>query len=125
MRIYYRVNFEIANNEDLSQAFAIADSLGAPIDLRGAILAMDVKYPTGSNVIQNSTANGRVILSDAINGIFSIMVPAGVIRALKPGIYVHDLLLERAGSITRVWSGTLSLAQGVTQRSATSSPCLS
>ena len=115
MSFYYRVNFEIANNEDLSQAFAIADSSGAPIDLRGAILAMDVKDPAGSNVIQTSTANGRVILSDAINGMFSIMVPASVIRALKPGTYVHDLLLERAGSITRVWSGTLSLAEGVTQ----------
>lgn len=116
MSAIYRVNFEIANTEDLRQAFSLTDSAAAPIDLTGAQLKMAIEPLAGAGLVEASTSNGRIGLANAPAGQFELQVPASVMRTLAPGSYRHDLLLTLAsGHVHRVWSGALTLARGVTQ----------
>jgi hypothetical protein len=121
MATFYRVNFQAAANEDLRQAFALTDSAGAPVSLTGGSLKMNFEGLTpasagpGPGGIEASTANGRIVLSNAAQGQFEIALPTAVLRAIPTGVYRHDLVLTLAGRVQRVWEGTLTLNSGVTQ----------
>ena len=116
MAAYYRVNFEGATNEDLRQGFKLTDTEGAPVSLSGATLRMEVDNLANDDVLEASLANGRIVVTNAAQGEFSVAVPASVMAAVAPGVYRHDLLLTRPdGSIQRIWEGTLTLNRGVTE----------
>lgn len=114
MSAHYRVDFQSASNEDLRQLFEITDTSGEPIDLTGATLRMGLEAIAGPAQLEASTANGRIEIVEAAAGRFELAIPAATIEGLPPGSYRHDLLLDRSGSTLRVWSGTLTLSQGVT-----------
>lgn len=114
MSAYFRVIFSVANNEDLRQGFALSDQNGNPVDLTGATLRMGIDGLDESSLIEASTANGQVVVTDAVQGQFEIAIPASVMATLKVGVYRHDLILNASGQQRRIWSGTLDLAQGVT-----------
>ena len=119
MATFYRVNFLAAANEDLRQAFALTDSAGAPVSLTGGTLKMNFEAlasaSAATSIIEASTANGRIVLSNAAEGQFEIALPTAVLHAIPTGVYRHDLVLTLAGHVQRVWEGTLTLNSGVTQ----------
>lgn len=116
MSSYYKVNFELSNNEDLDQSFAICDKSGVPVSLADAALKMQVRGLSGTTVIEASIANGRVSVINPAAGTFRLHVPAETMSGIAEGAYHHDLLLSSAdGAVKRIWTGTLQLAQGVTQ----------
>ena len=114
MSAYYRVDFQVCNNEDLRQLFELTDTAGQAIDLSGVTLRMDIAATTGSAALEASSTNGRIAIRDAAAGRFELAIPAAIVRGLQPGTYRHDLVLSHADSVRRVWSGTISLCQGVT-----------
>ena len=115
MNATYRVDFESANNEDLRQAIALTDTAAMPVDLTGASLRMDITAVDDAATIEASSANGRLVVADAPAGRFEVAVPAASMRSLPPGSYRHDLVVDFAdGRVQRVWTGTLTLAAGVT-----------
>lgn len=114
MSAYYRVDFQASNNEDLRQGFVLTDSAGTPLDITGAALRFGLETSAGRDVLEASTLNGRITVSDAPAGRFDLAIPAAVMATLAEGAYRHDLLLEASGSVRRVWTGTLTLGQGVT-----------
>jgi hypothetical protein len=116
MAALYRINFQTANNEDLRQAFVMTDSAQAPFDLTGASLRMDLDAFNGTDVLEATTSNGRIVIHNAAAGQFELAVPAATMRTVPPGSYQHDLLLTFAdGRVHRVWTGTLTLSPGVTE----------
>lgn len=115
MPTFYRVDFTMANNEDLRQAFQIKDDAGVPVDITGADLRMDIEAASGADAIEATIANGRIALADAAAGQFEIAIPAATMRTLTPGYYRHDLVMTLGGEIRRVFEGGLDLARGVTE----------
>ena len=116
MSATYRVNFQIANTEDLRQSFALTDSDAVPIDLTGAQLRMGLEIVPGQSALEASTANGRIVVAAATVGQFVLAIPAASLHPLGPGVYQHDLIVTLAsGHIHRVWTGALTLQRGVTQ----------
>lgn len=113
MSAYYRVDFQASNNEDLRQGFILTDNAGAPLDITGAGLRMGIETSTGLDILEASTTNGRIAIVDAPAGRFDLAIPAAIMATLREGAYRHDLLLESTGTIRRVWTGTLTLGQGV------------
>ena len=115
MSAYFRVNFHVADNEDLRQSFALTDAVSAAIDLSGASFEMHIATAAGDAVLELSTANGRIALISPTTGHFEVSVPAAVIGTLPEGIYRHDLIMVRASRTKRVWSGGLTIERGVTR----------
>lgn len=115
MTAYYRVNFELANNEDLRQTFALSDTGGTPLNLTGASFKMQIKSFAGAPVAEASSVNGRIAVLDAAAGQFEVNIPAAVMRTIAEGSYQHDLVLSGSdGSTKRIWDGVVSLSQVVT-----------
>ena len=114
MSRYYRIDFQFANNEDLRQTFAVSDAAATPLDLTGANLKMDIQTQAGSRVLEVSLANGRIAISNAAQGRFTLAIPAAIMRTLPAGSYRHDLLLVRGAETKRVWEGFLTINTGVT-----------
>lgn len=115
MSAYFRVDFQSSNNEDLRQAFQLTDQAGAPLDITGAVLRMGLETAGGRDALEATTVNGRIAIIEATAGRFDLAIPASVMRTLPEGAYRHDLIIDSAGSIRRVWTGTLTLSQGVSQ----------
>ena len=115
MTTFYRVNIHMANNEDMRQGFALTDTAGVPVDLSSASLKMDIETPADTDAIEISTGNGRIELTAPQQGQFEIQVPASLMRTIPEGVYRHDLLLDHAGGIRRIWEGSLTLSRGVTE----------
>ncbi len=115
MAAFYQVNIQMANNEELRQNFALADDLDAPVDLTGAVLRMDIENLDGNSLISLSTGNGSISILNAALGQFEIFVPASQMATYNAGVYRHDLLLSLTSHVQRVWEGTLTLSQGITQ----------
>ena len=115
MSALYRVNFQMANNEDLRQAFAVTNSTQAPVDLTGADLRMDVETAHKTDALVLSIANGRIVVTAPASGQFQLVVPASTMSTLADGVYQHDLLLQQSGTLRRLWTGTLNLSRGVTE----------
>lgn len=113
MAAFYRVDFQASNNEDLRQGFVLTDTAGTPLDITGAVLRMGIETTAGRDVLEASTANGRILITDAPAGRFDLAIPAALLATLHEGAYRHDLLLNNAGTVRRVWAGTLTLGQGV------------
>jgi hypothetical protein len=111
----YRVNIDIATNEDLRQPFALTDGVDQPIDITGATIEMEIEQIDGPDRLELTTANTRIVVLDAAAGEFEIAVPAAVIVVLTPGVYRHDLVLKQAGRAQRIFEGTLTLSRGVTR----------
>ena len=109
----YRVNMEVATTEDLYLSVALTNASGGTLDLTAAALTLSVETGFGVSVLTASTANGRIVIVNAIAGLISVNVPASVIGAIAPGVYAHDLLLVQAGERHRLWSGTLNIQRGV------------
>jgi hypothetical protein len=114
MTALYRVDFTAADNADLRQGFALADTAGVPINLTGATLALAFEHEPNTPLLQATIANGRIVVTDAPQGRFELTIAAAALAALPPALYQHDLLLTRAGRIDRLWTGTLRLDDGVT-----------
>jgi len=116
MSACYRVTFKAATNADLRQGFQVTDDDGAPIDLTGADLRMDVEERPGVDVLEASSANGMIAVTAPATGHFELAVPAAVMGGLAPGVYQHDLVATLAnGHVHRIWAGTLTLARGVSE----------
>lgn len=113
MTALYRVDMTAATNADLRQEFVLADAAGTAVDLTGAALALAAEQNLGMPVLAASTADGRIVITSAVDGRFDLAIPAAALAPLAPGLYQHDLLLTRAGRIDRLWSGTLRLEHGV------------
>lgn len=109
-----RVDFEIADNEDFRYAFQLQDTEGAALDLATATFKMDVRSADDAILLTLTTANGRVLVDTADNRI-DLTVPAATIATLPAGVHLHDMLMVDAGAITRIWTGAITVVEGVTQ----------
>ena len=114
MTALYRVDFSASTNADLRQGFALTDTAGAAVDLTGATLALAFEHEPNAPILHATAANGRLVVTDAAQGRFELVIAAADLAVLQPALYQHDLLLTRAGRIDRLWTGTLRLDDGVT-----------
>jgi hypothetical protein len=116
MSAYYKIDFTASTNADLRQAFAARDANDAPINLNGAELKMDIEDASNNDVLEISSSNGRINITDATAGEFELIIPAADMGTLSAGVYNHDLILTLANNhIHRIWKGTLDLHRGVTE----------
>ncbi|MGB9693459.1 MAG: hypothetical protein ACPLYF_01295 [Fervidobacterium sp.] len=89
-----------------------------PIDLTGYKAKMDIreKISSPSPIITLSTENGRVILKDPTNGIFTLEISAADTSHLKFKSAVYDLeFISPTGFVQRLIEGNVYLSPEVTR----------
>jgi hypothetical protein len=116
------VNINTYSDADFVGAFAYQQVGGAPIDLTGMALRMMVRRHAAdaTALIELSTANGLIEITDAPNGKFQITIPLSALSTLQAGDYEHSLIQTYSAStapLTRddIWRGALTHAIGPTR----------
>ena len=99
-----------------TQTLAWQDSAGVGYDITGKTIAMEVRTCPGADVVvEASTTDGRIVITDAANGIFVITIPANIMADVDPLAYVYDILLiTSAADRIRLVEGAFTVADRVT-----------
>jgi hypothetical protein len=63
-------------------------------------------------VIELTTENGGIIITDPPNGKFTVAITQEQLERLPPGSYVHSLIRSVEGLELAMWYGTLTHAAG-------------
>jgi hypothetical protein len=108
----------IEQGATFSRSCVYKDSGGTPIDITGCTLRMDIREyaQDASALIQLSTGNGRIIITDPVGGAFTLTIAATDTAALHFENAVYDLELEfLSGEVRRLIEGPVAMSFGVTQ----------
>ena len=113
------VDLAIETRATMRVVVTMTDDLGGPINLTGATCTMDVRSQgdASSLLISLTDQNGRIVLTDAVNGELTLLLSATETEPLRPGTYDYDLLclLTVAPSDTiRPIEGTMTVSASVT-----------
>ena len=108
----YVSNIVIDVGADFNQTFNLEGSNNAPLDLTGYTGAARMKKHPSSI---NTTATFSVSFPNRTQGQVKISLTNSATRALKPGRYGYDLLLNDTSNLrTRVIEGSAIVTAGIT-----------
>lgn len=113
------VDLAIQNNATWGDAFQFGTAGDTSWSFTGQTFRVDVKrtkYDT-SALLTLTTANGRVVVDNAVTRVLHFNVADTVVQAALPvGNYVYDLIMIDSGDSSRVslMGGDLCVVQGVT-----------
>jgi hypothetical protein len=95
------------------QLFDDAEDQG--IDLAGAVITLDIRKPgCAAAELSATTANGRIVITDADEGHFALVLAASDMRSLAPMAYACGMTIAQNGDTTQIFIGTLPVLDGVT-----------
>jgi hypothetical protein len=111
------IDFDVSTNATWDVSFAWAQA-GAPVNLTGLNFKIQLRDPAnpGNVVVELSTANERVLVIDAIGGIWGLTLSAATANGIPAGAYAYDVLTWLTND-PRVWrrqNGVATIAQGTT-----------
>lgn len=106
------LNSAATNTADWNTQFQFNDAdTGELIDFTGATIEFEVKDFDGCQLIEATTGNGRITIDST--GIFSLSIPAATMQNLCPGTYKVGAVYSLNGEINPLFTGTLSIIDGV------------
>jgi hypothetical protein len=91
---------------------------GDPVDLTGSRLCMQIRASEAehSALVQASTDDQSIVINDAANGLFTIILDEARTALLPEGSLVADLIRTRSdGYDERLWEGTVTVNEGTTR----------
>lgn len=114
-------NFELANNQDWEETFNLTVAgVGDVISAAKVHLDLRPSADSANIALSASLDNGLIMVTDLDNQIVTLSVRVATMRRIAAGTYVYDLLVERpTGRTYRLYAGTVTLDQGVTELQVT------
>jgi hypothetical protein len=116
------VNITVENDADFYQLFQYVSlnpdgSIGQPINMTGASLEMMLRRHAADEtaVLRLATDSGEFVLTDPIDGYFTLRITKSVIEQLGLGSYDQSNIMTLAGLKTKVWGGTIVINPGPTR----------
>jgi hypothetical protein len=111
------VNITVENDADFYRAFSYQTVSGVPIDLTGASLEMMLRWNAADQtaVLRLGSDTGEFVLTDPVNGIFTLLISQPVLQQLALGTYDHSNIMTTLGGKTRIWSGQITVNPGPTR----------
>jgi hypothetical protein len=100
------------NDADFYRGFVYqtTDTVPVPIDLTGNTMRMGIRH-RASDVTEEillTTENGGLMITDAVNGKFTVWITQAQLLELPLGGYEHSLIrIDPSGLQRRIWSGSL------------------
>ena len=87
-------NFDFYSGESVQRTFVLTDGDGAPLDVGGYVLTMQLrKSPNSAAVDTLTTENGRIVTERGSNEV-TINFSVAETRAIPVGAYLYDLTVE-------------------------------
>jgi hypothetical protein len=112
------VNITVENDADFYRVFQyVMATAGTPIDITGASLEMMLRRHAedAEALLRLGTDTGEMVLTDPVNGLFTVLIRQDVLERLGLGIYDHSNIMTLGGFKTKIWSGTLTNNAGPTR----------
>lgn len=117
-----KVNFTVKQLTNPNLAYNVITNPYIAINLSGSSIAMmgRLTYNSSSPLVNWSTTNGKIVITSAVNGLFSlVLLPADTTTVLFKDdsvdlvydIEITDVLL----AVTRAFQGTITLSREVTR----------
>lgn len=110
-------HIRLGRNEDYLKDWALTDDDGAPLDLTGWTLELDIKERLATSIVQSAD----LMVTDAVNGVLGVYIPGGPMapisligNALQDIALVYDLRGTDVDGFRTVFvRGTLTMIRGV------------
>jgi hypothetical protein len=116
------VNITVENDADFYRQFQYVTanpdgSAGPPINITGASLEMMLRFHAADDtaVLRLATDTNDFVLTDPVNGTFSLLIRQTVLEQLALAAYDQSNIMTLGGLKTRIWSGTLTISAGATR----------
>lgn len=112
------VNITVENDADFYRTFQyVMSSSSTPIDMTGATLEMMLRRHAADveALMRLATDTGEIVLTDPVNGLFTVMIRQDALERLGLGDFDHSNIMTRGGFKTKIWSGTLTNNAGPTR----------
>jgi hypothetical protein len=112
------VNITVTNDADFYRVFQyVMSSNSAPINISGASLEMMLRRHAedAEALLRLATDTGEFVLTDPVNGLFSLLIRQDVLEHLGLGSFDHSNIMTLGGYKTKIWSGTLVNNAGPTR----------
>jgi hypothetical protein len=108
------VNITVENDADFYRTFSYQTVAGVPINLTGSALEMMLRWNAADEtaVLRLGTDTGEFVLTDPVNGIFTLLISQPVLQQLALGTYDHSNIMSIGSSKTRIWSGQITVNPG-------------
>lgn len=101
--------------DTLARTFTWADDAGTAISLSGYTAKMQVLDAGDSVVLEASTANSRLTVTNAAGGVLTLLVAASVIADLTPGKYTYDLQITSSTAVLTLIRGAFHVIKDATE----------
>ena len=104
-----------SNRATYHQDFQIYDDeADEGIDLAGAAIRLEIRKPgCAAPALGASIDNGRIVVTDAAQGVFALVIDADAMRGLAPMTYECGITVAQNGATTQYLIGTLPILDGV------------
>jgi hypothetical protein len=120
---YYTGQMNVAKNEDWVVPFLyqMVDGTGtviAPIDLTGSTLKLALRKQEIDHeaLVSVFSPNGGIMITDAPNGLFQVVIVRNLLSNLEAGQYFADIVrLMPNGYQERMWEGVAVVVEGTTR----------
>lgn len=111
------VNITVENDADFYRVFQYQTVAGVPIDITGGTLEMMLRRRAEDQVavMRLGTDTGEFVLTDPVNGKFSLLIVQDVLERLGLGDFDHSNIMTRGGYKTKIWSGVFTNNPGPTR----------
>jgi hypothetical protein len=108
------VNISTENDADFRHVFSYQTVDGVPIDLTGVTFHMMLRANINDATVsfELTTENGRIVLIDALNGLFELIILQADLEQMASANYQQSLIAESGGAQWRIWRGTFNTAPG-------------
>ena len=111
------VNITVENDADFYRVFQYKTISGVPIDITGATFLMMLRRHASdaAAVLRLSTETGEIVVTDAINGMFSIFISQSRLETLATGDFDHSNVMTSLGVKRGIWTGTFTNNPGASR----------
>jgi hypothetical protein len=112
------VNITVENDADFYRLFQyVAVDSGSPINITGASLEMMLRRHAADEtaVLRLATDSGDFMLTDPVNGFFTLRINQPVLQGLGLGSFDHSNIMTLGALKTRIWGGVFIVNPGPTR----------
>jgi hypothetical protein len=104
-------NIIVENDADFYRVFQYQTVSGVPIDITGKSLWMMLRRRAEDDVadMRLGTDTGEIVLTDPVNGMFSIRIAQIQLERLGLGDWDHSLIMtDESGYKLSIWTGSFT-----------------